>query len=176
MRVFASTLLIIFLVTTINGSAFEQAQDINQAPAHIHGVYCYDFFFIGNNSIDTTYFPGNNPNASFLDPEDIPYYKDHEDCSTFIVSNRADVNVMDPFFDRKKEVDYSTDSAKILPNPRVGFVEEGSLDFKRFKSQDTMLYGGVLPFVALPDGKLATEDSFINEDSVSFFFYFKQKF
>lgn len=64
----------------------------------------------------------------------------------------------------------------LLPNPEVDFVEEYMVKFDSKKSRDTIFYGGVVPFVALPDGELANQDSFFNEDSFSVFFYLKRKF
>lgn len=66
------------------------------------------------------------------------------------------------------------EEVSILPNPEVEFVEDYMVKFDGNK--DTIFYGGVVPFVALPDGELATEDSFFNEDSFSVFFYLKRKF
>ena len=49
-------------------------------------------------------------------------------------------------------------------------------DFNANKSRNTIFYGGVVPFVAIPDTELSTEDSFFNDESFSFFLYFKRKF
>ena len=64
----------------------------------------------------------------------------------------------------------------LLPDPNVEFVEEYVVKYDGKQSKDTIFYGGVVPFVALPDGELATEDSFFNEESFSVFFYLKRKF
>ncbi len=64
----------------------------------------------------------------------------------------------------------------LLPDPNVEFVEEYVVKYDGNQSKDTIFYGGVVPFVALPDGELATEDSFFNEESFSVFFYLKRKF
>ena len=68
------------------------------------------------------------------------------------------------------------EEVSILPNPDVDFVEEYVVKFDGNESKDTIFYGGVVPFVALPDSELATEDSFFNEESFSVFFYLKRKF
>ena len=62
----------------------------------------------------------------------------------------------------------------LVPNPEVEFIEEYMLKFDGNK--DTIFFGGVVPFVAIPDTELATEDSFFNEESFSVFFYLKRKF
>jgi len=68
------------------------------------------------------------------------------------------------------------DQISLLPNPEVEFVDEYMIKFDSFKSKDTIFYGGVVPFVALPDGELANQDSFFNEESFSVFLYLKRKF
>ena len=111
-----------------------------------------------------------------MNPSDLLDYKVKDNCATYVVTEEAYVNQFDPFVAENKEVDYSTDRTKILPDPGVMFVDEENIDFKKFNSGDTILYGGVLPFVALPDADLETEDSFFNEESFSLFLYFKTKF
>jgi hypothetical protein len=64
----------------------------------------------------------------------------------------------------------------LLPNPEVEFVDEYMVKFDSFRSRDTIFYGGLLPFVAIPDSELANEDRFFNEESFSVFLYFKRKF
>jgi hypothetical protein len=64
----------------------------------------------------------------------------------------------------------------LLPNPEVEFIEDYMLEFNANKSRNTIFYGGVVPFVAIPDTELSTEDSFFNDESFSFFLYFKRKF
>ena len=164
------------LLSTGANAVVESPKQYGGDPALIPGIYCYDYYFLGNRGLDNTLFPGTNPNATFMNTDDMPYYSGQGECSTYVVSGETDVNPFDPFFDEKKEVDYSTDSTKILPNPGVMFVDEENIDFKEFSSGDTVLYGGVLPFVALPDSDLETEDSFFNEESFSLFLYFKTKF
>jgi len=68
------------------------------------------------------------------------------------------------------------DQISLLPNPEVEFIDEYMVKFDSFKARETLFYGGVLPFVAIPDDELANEDSFFNEESFSVFLYFKRKF
>lgn len=67
-------------------------------------------------------------------------------------------------------------NASILPDPGVQSVEDYMLDFGTQGGKETIFLGGIVPFVALPDSNLVTNDSFLNQDSVSFFLYFKRKF
>lgn len=64
----------------------------------------------------------------------------------------------------------------LLPDPEVEFIEDYMLKFGDGKPRDTIFFGGVVPFVAIPDGVLANDDSFFNEDSFSVFLYLKRKF
>ncbi len=66
------------------------------------------------------------------------------------------------------------EEVSLLPNPEVDFVEDYVVKFDGDK--DTIFLGGVVPFVAIPDTELATDDSFFNDDSFSVFFYLKRKF
>lgn len=177
MRVFLATITFLLVITAAVAKADAEPGEVYVGePALLPGIYCYDYYFSGKKGFDTSLFSGINPNATFIDESDLLYYKGKERCSTYVVSGKADVNLLNPILDRDNEVDYSTDRTKILPNPGVMFVDEENIDFQQFTSGDTVLYGGVLPFVALPDGDLQTEDSFFNEESFSLFLYFKTKF
>lgn len=168
--------IMFLLMATAGGAVAEPVKNYSGDPGQISGIYCYDYFLLGNKKLDTNLFFGTNPNASFMEKDDIQDFKRSDECTTYVVTEEANVNLFDPFFGESKKVDYSTDSSKILPNPRIMFIDEENIDFKKFSSGDTVLYGGVLPFVALPDGDLETEDSFFNEESFSLFLYFKTKF
>lgn len=176
-RVFIAFTAVIILTASYSVAAVEPDRLYSGDPGEIPGIYCYDYYFLGNKKLDTTLFTGTNPNASFMDKEDIAPHKGENECTTYVVSEKADVNLFDPFFGEAKVVNYSTDSSKILPNPAIRFFDEEDFDLSALSSDsNTVLYGGVLPFVALPDGDLETEDSFFNDESFSLFFYFKSKF
>ena len=82
--------------------------------------------------------------------------------------------------DGRKTANTSTDgmlgSYSLLPNPEIGFVEDGQINYSSFHSRNTLFLGGVVPFVAVPDSDLANEDHFFNNESFSLFLYFKKKF
>lgn len=78
--------------------------------------------------------------------------------------------------DKPTEEKGEQQQVSLLPNPEVEFVEDYMLKFGDGKPRDTIFYGGLVPFVALPDSELVTEDSFFNDDSFSVFFYLKRKF
>lgn len=177
MRVLFTAIALILIMASVTGrAAVDSAGELYDDSGQIPGINCYDYYFLGNKGIDTRFFSGTNPNATFFDEADLLYYDGLEECSTYVVSGSTDMNLLAPFLDEKKEIDYSTNSTQLLPNPVVGFVEEESIEFEQHSSRDTVFYGGILPFVALPDGDLATEDSFFNGDSFSLFLYSKRKF
>lgn len=72
--------------------------------------------------------------------------------------------------------DENDEQISLLPNPDVDFIEDYMVKFDNQKSRDTIFFGGVVPFVAIPDGEFSTEDSFFNEESFSVFLYLKRKF
>ena len=177
MRFFLATVTFLLIVTAASARAdAEPGEAYGGEPKMLPGIYCYDYYLLGNKGYYTSLFSGVYPNATFLDQEDLLYFKGHEPCSTNVISGKADLNLFDSLFVGNNMVDYSTDSTKILPDPSVMFVDEENIDFQKFSSGDTVLYGGVLPFVALPDADLETEDAFFNEESFSLFLYFKTKF
>ena len=63
-----------------------------------------------------------------------------------------------------------------MPNPNIAFFESRFLKFDNFAQEETTFYAGALPFLALPDANLETDDSVFDADSFSFFLYFKRKF
>ena len=65
--------------------------------------------------------------------------------------------------------------ASVLTGPQVSFIQDWN-PFAGISSRQTVFYGGVVPFVAVPDNILDNEDSFFNEESFSLFLYFKTKF
>ncbi len=176
MRVFLTTLTFLLMFTIYGGALGDNIKEHAGDPGLASGIYCYDYYLLTNKGFDTSLFSGINPNASFMNPSDLLDYEVKDNCATYVVAEEADVNQPAPFVEENKEVDYSTDRTKILPDPGVMFVDEENIDFQKFNSGDTILYGGVLPFVALPDADLETEDSFFNEESFSLFLYFKTKF
>jgi hypothetical protein len=78
--------------------------------------------------------------------------------------------------DANASTDAPSGDYSLLPNPEIGFVEDGQISYRSFHSRNTLFLGGVVPFVAVPDSDLANEDHFFNNESFSFFLYFKRKF
>jgi len=78
--------------------------------------------------------------------------------------------------DKPIDEDGEQQQVSLLPDPSVEFVEDYMLKFGDGEPSNTIFFGGVVPFVAIPDSELANEDRFFNEDSFSIFFYLKRKF
>ncbi|MCK5391700.1 MAG: hypothetical protein KAJ31_04690 [Deltaproteobacteria bacterium] len=97
-------------------------------------------------------------------------------CSADYQSESDIVSTSESPANSDKAVNENGEQISLLPNPEVEFVEEYMVKFDSFKSRDTIIYGGVMPFVAIPDSELANEDKFFNEESFSVFLYFKRKF
>lgn len=126
------------------------------------------------------------PNS--IDGDSIVPEEDSSVCLDY--ETRTSSNTCEPDFQVKSQTETKSKSSpspnasfdeddeqiSILPNPEVEFIEDYMVKFDGHKSKDTIFYGGVVPFVALPDGELANEDSFFNEESFSLFLYFKRKF
>lgn len=176
MRVLSTTFRLFFVLAIVGGALLEPCKAHGADPDEKPGIYCYDYFFSGNETPGISLFTKTNPNASFMDEEDRVQYRLEDKCKLYASSSKGNVSLFNLYLQELTGADYSTDSSVLLPNPGVMFVDEESIDFQKFSSGDTVLYGGVLPFVALPDADLETEDSFFNEESFSLFLYFKTKF
>ena len=123
-----------------------------------------------------------------IDGDSIVSEEDSSICLDY--ETRTSSNTCEPNFQVKSQTETKSESSpspnasfneddeqiSILPNPEVEFIEDYMIKFDGHKSKDTIFYGGVVPFVALPDGELTNEDSFFNEESLSIFLYFKRKF
>lgn len=121
-----------------------------------------------------------------IDESSIVSEEDSSVCLDY--ETRTSSNTCEPDFQFETQTETNSSSSddtlyndndeqiSLLPNPEVEFVDEYMIKFDSFKSRDTIFYGGVVPFVALPDGELANEDNFFNEESLSIFLYFKRKF
>ena len=176
MRVIGTILRLFFVIGIVGGALLNPYYAYCNEPDEEPGIYCYDYFFSGNGATGISLFNKVNPNASFMDEEDRVQYKIEDKCKLYADSDKGQVSLFNLYLQDITGVDYSTDSSRLLPDPGVMFIGDENIDFKKFSSGDTVLYGGVLPFVALPDADLETEDSFFNEESFSLFLYFKTKF
>ena len=147
------------------------AQNTNPVPASIDGEYnnseqdslvCTDDEIKALNSVENE--PGKSSKAKI------------NACSADFKVETEAVGTLESTAKSEGTVNEDSEQISLLPNPEVEFVDEYMVKFDSFKSRDTIIYGGVVPFVAIPDSELANEDKFFNEDSFSVFLYFKRKF
>jgi hypothetical protein len=137
---------------------------------------CYDYTFIDSNSIRGTLLEKEEMDSSHLKPDSVSYDSVKNLCKP---DNRPDLAVIEKADTQSSQSDGSgglSDENPLLPDPRVAFVEDEKVNYEQFQSKETIFYGGLVPFVAIHDADLKTEDHFFNTDSFSLFLYFKRKF
>jgi len=167
----------VFILITFVGSSISSvgneliAQNSELAPTSVHGInanserenyVCPDDEFLTLNSLENNRNQHSGPQINA--------------CSADFKVEPGVVNTSNSTSQSDRTVIENDEQISLLPNPEIEFIDEYMIKFDSFKSKDTVFYGGVLPFVALPDDELATEDSFFNEESFSVFLYFKRKF
>ncbi len=147
------------------------AQNTNLAPTSTNGEYtnsAQDSYVCSDKEIQSTGPIESEPapaSSAQINACSADYQSEPDVVSSLNTPEKSD-----------KTVNENGEQISLLPNPEVEFVEEYMVKFDSFKSRDTIIYGGVVPFVAIPDTELANEDKFFNEDSFSVFLYFKRKF
>jgi hypothetical protein len=165
-------ILIIFVGSGLSSVGNELiAQNSNLVPISIKGEY--------KNPVQDSYVcPENEDNA--INPiENESSRKSDGEINACSADYKADSDVTGTLRSQAKSdeiINEDGEQISLLPNPEIEFIDEYMVKFDNFRSRDTIVYGGVLPFVALPDDQLANEDSFFNEESFSVFLYFKRKF
>lgn len=140
---------------------------------------CYNYTFIDDSSTTGTLLEKERKEASLDNTDSILYDRERNLCKDNNKVLKAGLSKTGSAVSRNEESEQLLTDRSLLPNPEIGFVEEGAInysDYEIFRARDTIFYGGVLPFVAIPDDDLANEDRFFNEDSISLFLYFKKKF
>lgn len=137
--------------------------------------YCYNYTFIDKADLTGSLLHDDLPDDT-LDLSGSIFYDSAQNLckpgSTKMLSSLN--NTGEPADDGPNAV--STDDTPVLPDPRIAFIEEGGLTYEGLKARQTIFYGGVVPFVALPDTILDNEDHFFNPESFSLFLYFRKKF
>ena len=136
---------------------------------------CYDYTFIDSNSIRGTLLEKEEMDSSPDKPDSVSYDTVSNLCkpqnTLLAVIDTGDAPIAEP---GDREV--SSDETPLLPDPQIAFIEDGKLNYEQFQSKETIFYGGLVPFVAIHDADLETDDHFFNPESFSLFLYFKRKF
>lgn len=166
----------VFILTIFIGSGLSSvgneliAQNSNLIPISIKGEYLtvQDSYVCPENE-DNAINPIENESSGNSDGEINACSADYKAESDVTGTSRSQAK-------SDEIINEDGEQISLLPNPEIEFIDEYMVNFDNFRSRDTIIYGGVLPFVALPDDQLANEDSFFNEESFSVFLYFKRKF
>lgn len=78
-----------------------------------------------------------------------------------------------PFIENEIELDQLLTTNSITPSKEYIFIEE----IKKNKKQDSVvIWGGILPFITIPDRADEEKESVFSKDSAAFFFHLKKKF
>jgi hypothetical protein len=141
----------------------------------VQDQYCYNYSFVDRDNLTGTILDNENHDVNDLD-DYILYDTKHNLCEPvnkkLVVALNKTV-VTNPL----SSIPRSSEDGTLIPNSNVQFIYDNERAYLRqLQSRDTIIYGGLVPFVAVPDSSLATEDHFFNKDSVSVFLYFKRKF
>lgn len=177
MRVLISinALILLFLFSAVSKSEDYTFINVEEAFSQVPRTSCYNYTFIDDSAVRGTMLEQEEMDASRDYWNNISYSMEKNLCI-------PEKKILAAFHESASSENQSQGRGQsyvnysLLPNPSVGFVEEGTLDFEEFRSRETIFYGGVVPFVAIPDSDLATQDPFFNEESFSLFLYFKRKF
>lgn len=129
---------------------------------------CYNYNFIDGSEIAAALKPGDEYEAPPRD-SDVLYDNKLNVCKPYGKTLISSLGMNTP------SGGVVSFEEPVLTGPEVSFFEESN-PFDSIGSRQTVFYGGVVPFVAIPDNILDNNDSFFNEESFSFFLYFKTKF
>lgn len=136
---------------------------------------CYDYTFIDSNSIRGTLLEKEEMDSSPDKPDSVSYDTVSNLCkpknTLLAVIDNDGAPVGEP-----GDGEISSDETPLLPNPQIAFIEDGKVNYDQFQSREVIFYGGLVPFVAIHDADLETDDHFFNPESFSLFLYFKKKF
>lgn len=181
MRVLISFLTFMIFVgsSVVSGSADYVFNSEEGVFVRIPEHSCYNYTFIDGNSELRAFIEEERMEASLDSPDNVFYDTEQNLCKDRGKVLKAGLSKTASEDSRNEESGRLSAEVSLLPNPEIGFVEEGDVqysDYEFFRARKTIFYGGVLPFIAIPDDELANDDHFFNEDSISLFLYFKRKF
>ena len=132
-------------------------------------AYCYNYTFIDGNEIAATLRPSPDEYETMPLGLNILYDNKLNVCKPYGKTLISSLGMNTP---PEGAISYEE---PVLTGPQVSFVEDRN-PFDGINSRQTIFYGGIVPFVAIPDNVLDNNDSFFNGESFSFFMYFKTKF
>ena len=137
--------------------------------------YCYNYTFIDNSTLTGSLLHDDLPDETLDLGDPILYDGSLNLCRPGSTKLLSSLNNTENSVDNGPNA-VSTGDTPVFPNPQIAFIEDGKLTYDALQSRETIFYGGVLPFIALPDTILDNNDHFFNQESFSLFLYFKRKF
>ncbi len=145
--------------------SYSQEVKISQYDFSFQDTYT-DNSFTNTSALNATVPRGSgffyNPVERVMDPFELYFSSELIDLMVEYIDDTKDVNATSAY------------QQELVPSgDLVFYTEEQGI---KFKERDTMFYGGMLPFFALPDSNLESNDKVLNKESISFFLYFKTKF
>ena len=178
LSVLITALAIMLMSAAGSKSADNSAQNTLNIFGNIFGLSsesCYNYTFIDNKSIQGTLLEKEKMDSSPGKPDSILYDTVEHLCRP---NNARHMAALEDTNGETAVLDESDSSSTnpILFNPGVKFIDDGQLYFQQFQGKQTIFYGGLVPFVAVHDSSLDTNDHFLNPQSISLFLYFKRKF
>jgi hypothetical protein len=137
---------------------------------------CYDYTFIDSNSIRGTLLEKERMDSSPDKPDLVSYDTVSNLCKPKNTLQLAVIDNGGAPAGEPGDGEISGDETPLLPDSQIAFIEDGKLNYDQFQSREIIFYGGLVPFVAIHDADLETDDHFFNPESFSLFLYFKKKF
>ena len=175
LRVIFTAILIILMSAAGSKSADNGATNINNSTGLTSARSCYNYTFIDNRSIRGTILEQEQMDSLPYKPDSISYDAVKNVCNPNGARQLASIMNTD-LAGAPSDVQDDLSDSLLLLNPSIRFIEDDKMYFRQLQSKDTIFYGGLVPFVAVHDADLGTDDHFFNPDSVSLFLYFKRKF
>lgn len=170
------TALVMLVITAASSrSADNGAENVDNPFGLDAAQSCYNYTFIDSNSIRGTLLEKEEMDSLPGKPDSVSYDAVNNLCRSKSARQLAAIGKADSGV---AESDDSGDLGDnpILLNPDIKFIEDGKLNYEQLQSRETIFYGGLVPFVAVHDADLETDDHFFNPESFSLFLYFKRKF
>lgn len=175
LSVLLTAILIILMSAASSESADNSAENVYGSFGLNAGQSCYNYTFIDNNSIRGTLLEKEEMDSALDKPDSVSYDTVKNLCKPDNARQLAAIEKADTAGAQYEDPEGSSENP-LLPNPEIKFIEEGKVNYEQFQSKETIFYGGLVPFVAVHDADLETDDHFFNPESVSLFLYFKRKF
>jgi len=175
LAVLITALVMLFMSAASSRSANNGAENIDNSFGLDAGQSCYNYTFIDSNSIRGTLLEKEELDSSPGKPDSVSYDAVNNLCKPKSARQLAAIGKAGSGGAESDDSGGSGDNP-ILLNPDIKFIEDGKLNYNQLQSKETIFYGGLVPFVAVHDADLETDDHFFNSDSFSLFLYFKRKF